>query len=491
MRAMITLRPDQARFVADLRQAFRTHRSVLGVAPTGFGKTVVAAHIIEQAIARGSSIIFAVHRDILMEQTAKTLEQFGIRYGVIQGKSIYDESIKVHIASIVTLAKRLDDIPAASMLVVDECHLAMADTWKKPIERFRQDGTRILGLSGSPQRADGKGLGYLFETLVQGPTTAELIREGRLSAYRYFAPSIPDLTGVGRAMGDYSLQDLQAVMGRKALLGDIVEHWRPHAATHRALAFTVSRKHSENMATEFADAGIRATEISGKHSTKQRQRIIEAFADRETQVLCNVELITTGFDLAAIVGRDVTVDGIILARPTESLALYLQMVGRGLRAKPYPCIIHDHAGNSIRHLFPDSPREWSLHVSARQSRAKLPPPPLDCAVCFCQVVQPPPEFCPHCGSAWESSEASKQRAHDYDAAIRLAEVSAAEREAAEVARKQARREQGSSRDLESLIEIGRRKGYKDPIKWARHVLDGRAAKQAKREQEINDARGEW
>lgn len=488
---MITLRPDQLQFIADLRQAFRTHRSVLGMAPPGFGKTVVAASIVQEADSRGRRVIFAVHRDILMEQTAKTFDLFGIPYGIIQGKSRFDPAVRVHIASVKTLAGRVADIPAPDLLLADECHLAMSDTWRKPIAHYLQAGSRVLGLSGSPQRGDGKWLGYLFGALVPGPTTAWLMEQELLSRYRYFAPSVPDLTGVGRSMGDYDARQLEQIMGAKSLLGDAVDHWRPYAETHRALAFSVSRAHSAHLVEEFRVAGIRAAEIDGTHSTKDRRRIIGQFADREIAVLVNVELITTGFDLAAAVGRDVTVDGILQVRPTQSLALYLQICGRGLRPKSHPCIIHDHAGNSLRHGFPDSPREWSLDDAVKKTRAKLPPPPLDCEVCFCQVCQPAPSHCPHCGSAWTSSAASAQRAYDYDAAVRLAEVTAAEREAQEVERRQAWRERGQSKDLESLIEFARRKGYKSPERWAQHVWSAREEKRAKRDQQIDDARGEW
>jgi superfamily II DNA or RNA helicase len=444
------------------------------MAATGFGKTVVAASIIQQAIAKGSRVIFAVHRDILMEQTAGTLTEFGVPHGFIRAGMPYDKSHQVHIASIQTLAKRLIEVGAIDLLVVDECHLAMAKTWIAVIEHFKTAGARILGLSGSPQRLDGRGLGYLFSAMVQGPPTAWLIERGLLSEYRYFAPSAPDLTGVGRVMGDFSPRELEAAVSTKTLIGDVVAYWRPYAETHRCLAFTVSHAHSDHLIAEFSAAGIRSASITGKHSTADRKRIISAFADREIQVLLNVELITTGFDLAAAVGREVTVDGIIQARPTESLALYLQMVGRGLRAKKHPCIILDHAGNSARHRFPDSPREWSLDDKARKGPTKLPPPPLDCAKCLCQVRQPPPTACPHCGVPWVSTPASGQRAYDYDAAARLSEVTKEQREAAERAARIGRTtEEARCKTLEDFIALGRARGYERAEAWAGHRMAAR------------------
>lgn len=471
---MITLRPDQQRFIAGLRQAFRTHKSVLGMAPTGFGKTRASAEIVRQGFEKGSRIIFAVHRDILMDQTSGSLADIGVPHGLIRAGMPLDKSHQVHVASIQTLAKRHSEVGTVDLLVVDECHLAMAKTWTAVIEHFKSQGARVLGLSGSPQRLDGRGLGYLFSAMVQGPSTAWLIRQGLLSDFRYFAPSAPDMTGVAKARGDFSLKDLETAVSTKALLGDIVEHWRPYAETHRCLAFTVSHAHSDHLSREFAGVGIRAESITGKHSTADRKRIIGRFADREIQVLCNVELVTTGFDLAAAVGRDVTVDGIIQARPTESLALYLQMVGRGLRAKPHPCIILDHAGNSARHHFPDTAREWSLDDKTRKGPPNLPPPPLDCAKCLCQVRQPPPATCPHCGEPWVSTPASGQRAYDYDAAVKLAEVTKEMREVAERAARIGRvTEESRCKTLEDFIALGKARGYERYEAWAGHRMAAR------------------
>lgn len=471
----ITLRPDQERFVADLRRAFASHQSVLGMAPTGFGKTVVSAHIASSAAAKGKRVLFTVHREELLHQTAATFDAFCIPYGYVKAGMVYDGRQPVHIASIDTLRNRLDMIRPPDLLVVDEAHLSRADTWHRCVAHYRGLGARVLGNSGSPRRLDGKSLGSLFDSLVCGPSTAELIAEGLLSGYRYFEGEAPV---VGNAAADYKTAPLEAVTCTKRLVGGIVDHWLAHAKGRRTVCFTVSHRHSEEIIAEFAARGVRAESISSKSNKPERKRIINDFADGRIDVICNVELITTGFDLAAQVGRDVTVDAIILARPTQSLALYLQMVGRGLRRKSYPCIILDHAGNSLRHGYPDDPREWSLDGDDAPGQKKLPPPPLTCAACYCQVRQPAPERCPHCGAEWRSTNESAQRAIEYDDAIRLVEVQADQREVkrreAEAAMRARSREEAACKSLADFEALAMARGYKSG--WANHRWTARQAR---------------
>lgn len=471
----IELHHYQSVFVDRLRAAFRRHKSVLGVAPPGSGKTVVSAHIAREAAAKGMRVLFTVHREELVHQTAATFDAFGISYGYVKAGMVYDRTPMVHIASIATLRNRLDTITAPNLLVVDEAHLARADTWHDVVAHYRANGAFILGNSGSPQRLDGKGLGDLFDDIVLGPTTAELIASGHLSGYRYFRGEAPD---VGATKAAYKTAALEQSTNTRALVGDIAGRWLQLASDRRTVCFTISHAHSASTIEEFCSRGVRAESISSKSSKPERKRIIEEFADGAIRVLCNVELITTGFDLAAQVGRDVTVDAIIMARPTQSLALYLQMVGRGLRRKPYPCIILDHAGNSSRHGFPDDPREWSLDGEG-MGATKLQPPPLECGRCFCQVRRPAPRACPHCAAPWEESPESNMRRVEYDAAAQLVEVTPEQREAERrIELAQRKFAEGKCKTLEDLEALGRERGYK--AGWAAHRWAARQQRGAER-----------
>ena len=472
---MITLRPDQEQAVADLQAAFRAGRMApLLCAPTGMGKTVVSAEIARRTAARGKRIMFTVHREELLTQTSKTFTAFGIEHGFVKSGMTYDNRPLVHIASIDTLRNRLELVKPPDLLVIDEAHLARANTWHQVIAHFRSLGARVMGNSGSPRRLDGKSLGDLFDALVMGPSVAWLIEHGHLSRYKYFAPSCPDMTGIGKRMGDYDKGALAAAADTAPLLGDIVGQWRAKARGLRTLAFTVSHAHSEHLVDAFRAAGITAASIDSKSSKPQRRQLIEDFADRRIQVLANVELVTTGFDLAASVGRDVTVEAVILARPTQSLALFLQMCGRGLRAKDDPCIFLDHAGNSGRHGWPDDDREWSLEDEEDgKSATKNKPAPLTCETCYQQVRQPAPMHCPHCGTAWPRGEGA--RSFEADTTVELEEVTEADRMAA---RRQRVGEEGRCKTYEEFVALGKARGYPKPEAWAGHRMKARQGRRA-------------
>lgn len=463
---MITPRPDQFEFIAGIRDAFRHHQSVMGCAATGFGKTVVSAYVAHSALQKGNRVVFSVHRQELISQTAKTFQQFGIPFGYIAAGMPYDRNSHVHIASIDTLRNRLDAIEAPDLFIIDEAHLAMAEGWKKVADHFKSAGTRVLGNSGSPQRLDGRPLSDLFDTIVCGPSVRWLMDEGHLSDYHYFAPSTPDLAGVKKQMGDYAKKQLGAVMDRPKLTGDVVEHYRRIAPGTRAVAFCVNVAHSQHIAQAFNLSGIPAAHIDGGTPRAERRRIIEAFADGAVKVLCNVELITTGFDLSAQVDRDVPVETCILVRPTQSLALHLQMVGRALRRKPDPATIIDHAGNALRHGLPDDEYDWTLagRVKATSSSPAVPPPVI-CEGCFHAIRRPLPPACPHCGK--------RLQAEPKPIAIAEGELRELTERAKAELRQQRKREQAEAKTLEQLVALGRQRGYRSPITWALKVSAGR------------------
>lgn len=466
---MIQPYAHQFEFIDSIRQAFRTHRSVMGCAATGFGKTVVSSYIADAARAKGSRVVFTVHRDNLVQQTSKTFHEFRIAHGFIVAGMPYDPRQLVQIASIATLQRRLDKVEVPDLLVVDEAHLAMAKGWKTVVDYFMERGARVLGNSATPQRLDGKPLNDLFQTMVHGPSVRWLMDNGYLSDYRYFAPSTPDLTGVKTQMGDFNQRQAGEVMDRPKIIGDVVEHWIKLASGLRTVCFCMNVNHSLHTVEAFKASGVPAAHIDASTSHADRRRILNDFADGRILVLCNVELVTTGFDLSAQVGRDVPVEAVILTRPTQSLALFLQMVGRALRKKPYPAIILDHAGNSQRHGFPDDDRDWDLEGREKTKRAandNAPPPPVTCGGCFMQVKRPAPAACPHCGAPLVVVEAKPVKVGDGE----LVEVT--DKEKAELRRQRAF-EQSQAKTLDELVALAVKKGYKNPMGWARSVLAGR------------------
>jgi superfamily II DNA or RNA helicase len=223
------------------------------------------------------------------------------------------------------------------------------------------------------------------------------------------------------------------------------------------------------MVEAFNAAGIPAAHLDGGTNKGERKRIIQEFAAGRIQVLWNVSLFGEGFDLAAIAQQDVTIDCVILNRQTQSISLFLQMVGRALR--PYAgklAIILDHAGNTHKHGFPDDEREWSLDGRAKGGKAANdngPPPPVICEGCFNAIRRPLPPECPHCGKRMVA-EVKEIEVADGE----LQEMTEADKRAV---RQRLKQEQAEARTLDELVSLARKRGYKSPMKWAQHVHGNR------------------
>jgi DNA repair protein RadD len=457
---MIELYPEQNKLALSIGDAMRRHASVIAYGPTGFGKTVLASWIAERVAAKGNTAIFCVHRDNLIRQTVQTFREFNIDFGYIVAGVQPDRRKQVHVASIHTLARRLETVPAPSLLVIDEAHLAAAKTWERVVSHYRDQGSKILGLSGSPTRLDGKPLSNLFDVMVSGPSVRWLIDQGFLSEYVAYCPSQIDLTGVKTSMGDFQKDELAEAMDKPSITGDAISHYRKLAYGTRAVCYCVSIKHSEHVCAQFNADGIPAAHICGETPRDKQRQIIRDFADGKYMVLCNVELITTGFDLSAQVGRDVPIETIIGLRPTSSLALHLQMLGRGLRRKPKPAVLLDHAGNCLRLGLPDDDREWSLEGKPK-SKKKTDndiQPIRQCTQCY--AVHRPAPACPHCGF-----EYPKQSREVEEVSGELKQIDPSEL----AARRELKAQQAHARSLADLVALGRARGYAQPNVWASHV----------------------
>lgn len=453
---MIQLRPHQTDLITNTRQAMSEHKSVLLYMAPGGGKTVVAAYMAKGVQDKGKRAIFACHRDAILNQTAKTFDQFGIDYGFIAAG--YPESDKsVYVASIDTLRKRVTE---TDMLVVDEAHGSGAKTWNDIIQHYRDAGAYIIGLSGSPCRLDGKPLRAAFDCMVMGPQPRWLIENGYLSEYKAYAAKRYNLSGLHTRDGDYLQAELDERFNRPSIIGDAVDTWRQYADGLRTVAYAFSIKHSHAVVEAFNAAGVPAAHMDGNTPKKEQRRIIEAFADGEIKVLSSVEILTTGFDLSAQVGRDVPIEAVSLLRPTQSLALAVQMMGRGLRYKPYPAVILDHAGVIATHGLPCQDREWSIDGHAPNKK----PAGGVIATCICQecfAVFRPSYACPYC-SAVREIDGRKIDIKEGELAeidILAARQSVVDAQA-ESDRKAARIKQGRARTLDDLKAIATEKGYK-------------------------------
>lgn len=360
---MITLFPDQDECLHAVRESMaRRNKAVLLQAPTGSGKTVIAASLVHGSRNKGTRCMMVVPRLELLRQSELTFEEYQIPFSYCAAGRPMNLHARTFLATSGTLLNRIRKriAPEIDLLIIDETHYGGAGL-NEIIAYYKARGTWIIGLSATPSRLDGKGLDCWYDDMVQGPSIEWLIRNKRLSDYRLFAPSMPDISGIKTVAGDFARGDLAARMeADKKNVGNAVQHYRQHAFGKLLIVYTASRLASEIACQMFRDAGVPASTIDGEDDDATRKSIIRSFARRELLALVNCDLLTFGFDLSAASGMDVCVEAMSDLRPTQSLALQMQKWGRALRKKDEPALIFDHAGNAMRHGLPDDEREWSL-----------------------------------------------------------------------------------------------------------------------------------
>lgn len=464
----LALRPYQHDLVDRARALIRAgQKRILIQSPTGSGKTVLVAHMLKTASGRGHSAWFNVHRRELVKQSVLTLtESAGIKVGIVAAGFPSDRRQRVQVNSIATLRQRRHLLAPPGLIVWDEAHHVAAASWAAIFDAHK-DAVHI-GLTATPERLDGTGLVKWFDHLITGPTVADLIQQEYLCDYKLYAPKPPDLEGVHTVAGDFNKKELAAAMKRSSVTGDVISHYRKLCMGARMVLFAWSVESSKLLADAFRRAGVAAEHVDGDTDPGFRDLCMERFRAGEVRVLCNVDLFGEGVDVPAI-------EAVALLRPTQSLALYLQQVGRALRPSPGKrhAVILDHAGNCRRFGLPDDDRDWTLEGRRRVKRADDAMPIRQCPLCYA-VVRASADRCKHCGHVFIATPREIERVDG-----ELEEVDPAR------IREQRLREQTAARTVEELTVIAQRRGYKNPEKWARMIDAHRKAKQAAREA------GEW
>ena len=374
IRKLDNLRPHQARALSLLRQSIRTgHRRPMVQAPTGAGKTVLAAAMVDGARRKHNKVLFVVPALSLIDQTVEAFYSEGLtEVGVIQGAHpLTDWTQPVQVASVQTLMRR--GVPAADLAIIDEAH-----RWFDFYGRWFGDpewpAKPIIGLSATPWT---RGLGKFYDDLIVASTTAELIKGGYLCSFRAYAPSHPDLSGVRTVAGDFEERGLSVAMNKAPLIADVVQTWLERAEGRPTLCFAVDRAHAKRLHMEFEAAEVPAAYIDAYTSAAERKEIERRLHAAEVKVVCNVGCLTTGVDW--------DVRCIILARPTRSEILFVQMIGRGLRTAEGKddCIILDHSDTHLRlgfvsdihHEQLDKGREARLNGRERPGLERYPRQP--------------------------------------------------------------------------------------------------------------------
>lgn len=468
----VVLRDYQQDIIDRGRRSMRTNKRVLFQAPTGAGKTALASFMASQSSARGQQVWFICHRAELVLQTSLTFRKFGIDHSFIAAGYPTHLSAGVLICSIDTLKNRLNVLQPPKLAIVDEAHHCGAAGWARVVQWLTDNGAFVIGLSATPKRLDGSGLDEHFDDIVLGPTVRWLMENGHLSSYRMFCPDVPDMKGVRKQMGDFAKGDAAEKMDKPKLTGNIIAHWQKYAQGMKTVGFAVNVAHSRHLTNAFQAAGIRAAHLDGGTDKAERKRIILDYANDNLDVIFNVSLFGEGFDLSAIAQTDVTIDCLIDAQPTQSLSLVLQKDGRVLRPRPgKTAVILDHAGNALRHGFPDDDREWSLEgdeKGQKSSASEGPPPPVICKGCFNAIRRPLPPTCPHC-----QRELTAEAKEIEVAEGQLREMDEAAKESL---RKKMKREEEACKSIGELAALAAKRGLPNPTGWAVAKMGGRRFK---------------
>lgn len=384
------LRPHQERAISMLRQSIgRGNRRIVLQLPTGAGKTRIAAELAKGARAKGNKVAFTAPYKILMDQTVSAFENEGVcDVGVMQANHERTHyGAPVQIVSVQTMRRRFR--PECQFVIVDEAHIGDEEisSWMK------EDESKIfIGLTATPWR---RGMGDEWQDLICPVSMDELIDAGYLSPFRVYAPSHPDLSAIKSGPdGDYRKGQLSEAMSNTTLIADVVDTWKRLGQGLPTLVFAVDRAHAAKLVDEFARGGVKMGYCDAKVDEIERRFLFEQMKSREIAGIVNIATLTTGVDA--------DVRCVVLARPTKSEMLFVQMIGRGLRTAEgkSECLILDHADNHDRMGFVTEihhDRLLSGNDKRHQTKAeKEEPTPKECP--SCKVLKPPRcRVCPSCG----------------------------------------------------------------------------------------------
>lgn len=374
---MSKLRPYQEDILNNVRQAYRDgFQRPCVVLPCGGGKSCITAEIAKQATMKGNRVLFLVHRRELVDQIRQTFYNWGVDLSLCRVEMVQ------------TACRRLNKMPIPRLIITDENHHCLASSYRKIYDAYPD--AQCLGVTATPIRLNGGGLGDVNDTLVVGVTAKWLIQNHFLAPYDYYAPPVADLSGLHTRRGEFITAEVMAELDKSTIYGDVVGHYKKLADGCKAVCYCASVQHSEEMAARFSTAGVPAAHIDGSTNKYERNFIIQQFREGKIQILCNVDLISEGFDVPDC-------SCAILLRPTQSLTLYIQQSMRCMRYQPDKrAVIIDHVGNYTRFGMPDDDREWTLEPKRKKKRMVAASEQIrQCPECF--FTFPKTDTCPHCG----------------------------------------------------------------------------------------------
>lgn len=422
------LRNYQEKLINSARHSFATHKRPLCVLPCGGGKTVCFADMAYRHVNKSqyNYVWFLVHRQELIDQTLAVINHSQIMVAMVQ-----------------TVSRDATRYKRPTMIIFDEAHHATATTWGRIVDAFPD--VPMIGLTATPCRLDGTGLGSVFDCLVEGVGAEWLIENKYLAPYDYYAPRIfADMVPTDKG-ADYDQQAVAEWYEKRKIWGEVSQYIDK---TRKTIVYCPSVAFSKRLAVE-----IGGTHFDGDTPNNERKKIVEDFRNGKIRVLCNVDLIGEGFDVPDC-------DCVMLLRPTKSLGLYIQQSMRCLRYTANKrAIIYDFVGNVYRHGMPTDKQEWSLDGKIRCKNPNAEPDitARQCEDCY-RVYKGISRFCPYCGH--DNGKTQKEIEQDKEAEL-------------VAIKKVEKREQGMAQSINELVAIGRKRGYKNPYYWAKQVMLGR------------------
>jgi DNA repair protein RadD len=385
--------PHQEKAYSEIMNAWRDgYNSVIAQLPTGAGKTRVIRQIVDTHSQSRKVIYIVAHRGRLIKQMSDDLTAGGIKHGIIQA-GFPHLRYRVQVCSIGTLINRLDKLTEPEFLIIDECHHAKAESFLKIFRRW--PAAKILGVTATPRRPDGKPMNDIFQKLIIGPGTHELIEQNYLSQFEYFAPSDVDDSGMHKRMGEYIAAEVADKVDTPKIIGEAVEKYRQYADGLPAIVCCVNIHHAEHVAERYQQAGYKAVAVHSKLPSDIINAAIHGLQSGSVQVLVQVDLLGEGVDIKGAVVLQ-------MLRMTASEVIFLQQAGRVLRIAPGKtrAIILDHVGNWKRHGLPDDPRQWSLEAQEKTQQVSQY---RRCPECF-RPIGIREQKCPYCGAIFKAEK---------------------------------------------------------------------------------------
>lgn len=409
------LRPRQIQAVEDIASAYRAgFKAPLLRAGTGFGKTHTAATLINRTVAKQKTVWFLAHLKDLLHDTSSRLREQKIKHGFIAAGQLGDRRQSVQLVMVQTLVRRMDMYDPPDLIIIDEAHLAVANSYQKVFKwakagpkYYEPGGAHLLHLTATAVRPDGRGMGEVADTIIETCSTQTLIDEGLLCPIKYYAPKTVDTSSLKTLGGDFNIKQNARMMDKPKITGDAIKEYEKVARHRPAIAFCVDIQHAKNVAQAFCDAGYRAVAVSGDSDDIERDAALSGLRDGKLDIVCNCALYVAGIDVPQVAC-------IIMLCPTKSLVKYLQSIGRGLRTHPSKdyCVIIDHAGNINEHCrdgnTPTGPRIWTLAAAPdSKTKKKAEVGEKKCPSCFASVSS----LATHCGCGHEFQVVAREILH--------------------------------------------------------------------------------